>query len=386
MQKMSVSKVKRGTPLNARRQSQGGRGRFPIYVLTGFLGSGKTTALNFLAKQSEFVRTLVLINEFGEIGLDHDLVTFSGDELAVQMASGCVCCTIRGDLVKTLHDAPGRFSRGGVPWFDRVVIETTGLADPAPILHTLMNEPTLVSRYRLQGVISTVDAVNGENSLDRHSEAAKQVAVADRLLLTKLDLAEESRLLTLTNRLRALNPAAPHYPAHNGAFDLDGLLSQGPYEPSSKVSDVLEWLRDEAYEGSSSPSSNAHHTYHNIDHGHHHDLNRHDDEIRATCITLEEPVSGKAVDAWLEALLRWRGEDLLRVKGIIHVAELDAPMIIHGVQHIFHPPFVLPEWPSEDRRTRIVFIARNIEEETLRETLEVFRSAAGLLDTPSANF
>ena len=183
--------------------------RLPVSVLTGFLGSGKTTVLNYLIQQPALSRTLVLINEFGEIGLDHDLVAHSKDDVVIEMSSGCLCCTIRGDLAKTLREAPGRFARGGEPWFDRVVIETTGLADPAPILHTLMTEPAVARRYRLDGVIATVDAVNGGDTLDRQVESVKQAAVADRLLLTKTDLVDRDVLRRLQDRLGGLNPAAP---------------------------------------------------------------------------------------------------------------------------------------------------------------------------------
>ena len=178
----------------------------PVSVLTGFLGSGKTTVLNHLMQQPEMERTLVVINEFGEIGIDHDLMVKSTDEVVVEMASGCLCCTIRGDLVKTLREAPSRFAREGKLWFDRVVIETTGLADPTPILHTLMTDAHVARRYRLDGVITTVDAVNGHDTLDKQIESVKQAAVADRLLLTKTDLVEPAALDSLRARLRTFNP------------------------------------------------------------------------------------------------------------------------------------------------------------------------------------
>lgn len=347
--------------------------RVPVFVLTGFLGSGKTTVLNHLLKQPDLARSLVLINEYGAVGLDHDLVTYSRDDTVVEMANGCVCCTIRSDLVRTLYEAPGRFSRDGVPWFDRVVIETTGLADPAPIIQTLMREEVLQVRFSLAGVVTAVDAVNGNATLRRQPEAVKQVAVSDRLLLTKTDLVEAAELLTLKKRLRVLNPAAPQFVTSNGVVAPAELLDIGPYEPTSKITEVQTWLKGEAYEAG--PHENAHSVHEEDGDDHHYGLNRHGTGIKAFCFTLDEPVSGRALDAWLEALLRWRGEDFLRVKGIVHVAELGLPMVIHGVQHIFHPPFVLKEWPSEDRRTRIVFITRDIAESTLRETLALFQKA-----------
>ena len=346
--------------------------QLPVSVLTGFLGSGKTTVLNHLVQQPALCRTLVLINEFGEIGLDHNLVAHSKDDVVVEMSSGCLCCTIRGDLAKTLREAPARFARGGELWFDRVVIETTGLADPAPILHTLMTDPAVARRYRLDGVIATVDAVNGSDTLDRQTESVKQAAVADRLLLTKTDLAEVDALRSLRERLRVLNPAAPQIIAENGTVDPALLFDAGLYDPKTKSPDVQRWLTAEAYDESHGHGHGA------AGHGHthqHNDVNRHDAHIKALCLTIEQPIRGEALDAWLGALLVFRGADLLRIKGIINVAELEGPMVIHGVQHIFHPPITLKEWPSEDRRSRIVFITRNIEESTLRDTLKLFTAA-----------
>lgn len=348
--------------------------RLPVSVLTGFLGSGKTTILNYLMQQAALSRTLVLINEFGEIGIDHDLVTHSTDDTVVEMASGCLCCTIRGDLAKTLREAPGRFARNGEIWFDRVVIETTGLADPAPILHTLMTEPAVAQRYRLDGVIATVDAVNGLDTLDRQVESVKQAAVADRLLLTKTDLADTGKVQELQARLRDLNPAAPQIIAENGVVDPPSLLEVGLFDPQTKSLDVQAWLKAEAYD-------ELHNHNHNHDHGHDHDhthhhnnVNRHDEHIKAVCLTIDEPIDGDALDLWLETLLLFRGANLLRTKGLINVAEFDGPVVIHGVQHIFHPAVMLKEWPSEDRRSRIVFITRDIDESVLRDTLKMLET------------
>ncbi len=346
--------------------------RLPVSVLTGFLGSGKTTVLNYLIQQPALSRTLVLINEFGEIGLDHDLVTHSKDEVVIEMSSGCLCCTIRGDLAKTLREAPGRFARGGELWFDRVVIETTGLADPAPILHTLMTDSAVARRYRLDGVIATVDAVNGGDTLDRQIESVKQAAVADRLLLTKADLADLDVLRRLQQRLRALNPAAPQIIAENGTVDPILLFDAGLYDPKTKSPDVQNWLKAEAY---AEPHDHEHGTAGHGDTHQHNDVNRHDAHIKALCLTIDDPIRGDALDAWLEVLLLFRGADFLRVKGIINVAELDGPVVIHGVQHIFHPPVLLKEWPSKDRRSRIVFITRDIDESILRDTLRMFTDA-----------
>ena len=348
--------------------------RQPVSVLTGFLGSGKTTVLNYLIQQPELSRTLVIVNEFGEIGLDHDLIAKNTDEVVIEMSSGCLCCTIRGDLAKTLREAPGRFADepGGEPWFDRVVIETTGLADPAPILHTLMTDSAVARRYRLDGVIATVDAVNGGNTLDRQIESVKQAAVADRLLLTKTDLADLDVLDGLQERLQILNPAAPQIITENGRVDPTLLFDAGLYDPKTKNPDAQNWLKAEAY---AEPHGHGHET---AGHGHthqHNDVNRHDAHIKALCLTIDEPIRGDVLDAWLEVLLLYRGADFLRVKGIINVAELDGPIVIHGVQHIFHPAVPLNKWPSEDRRSRIVFITRDIDESVLRDTLRMFTDA-----------
>ena len=346
--------------------------RLPISVLTGFLGSGKTTVLNQLIQQPPLNRTLVLINEFGEIGLDHDLVTHSKDDVVIEMSSGCLCCTIRGDLAKTLREAPGRFARGGELCFDRVVIETTGLADPAPILHTLMTEPAIARRYRLDGVIATVDAVNGSDTLDRQIESVKQAAVADRLLITKTDLVDLDALRRLQDRLRVLNPAAPQIIAENGVVDPASLFDAGLYDPKTKSLDVQNWLKAEAYGGTHD------HEHGTAGHGHphqHNDVNRHDAHIKAHCLTIDEPIHGDALDLSLQQLRLLRGADFLRIKGIINVVDLDGPVVIHGVQHIFHPAVMLKEWPSEDRRSRIVFITRDIDESIIRDTFKRFAEA-----------
>lgn len=343
----------------------------PISVLTGFLGSGKTTLLSKLIRRPEFSRTAVIINEFGEISLDHLLVE-KGDESVVQLRGGCLCCAIRGDLAATIEDLFARRARGEVTAFDRIVVETTGLADPAPILQVLMDDPVLLNLIRLDGVIATVDAVNGEASLDAHEEAVKQAAVADRLILTKADLAGDpaSRADTdaLAARLKTLNPGAPLIEASHGQIDPAQLFDTGLYDPATKTADVRRWLRDEAY-AAKADGGHAHH---------HHDVNRHDARIRAFCITRDRPLPATALMVFMEALTAHRGPDILRVKGIVNVKETpDRPAVIHGVQHVFHPLAWLETWPDDDRRTRIVCITRDIERESLEGLFDLLDRETG---------
>ncbi len=346
----------------------------PVSVITGFLGSGKTTLLNRLLQHADMADTAVVINEFGEIGIDNALVEQSDDDV-VLMSSGCLCCTIRGELVDTLRNLYIRRAKNEVPEFRRLVIETTGLADPAPILHTLMADPFLVMRYRLDGVITTVDAVNGDATLDNHAESVKQAAVADRVLITKSDLADDDDMAALSDRLRQLNPAVSVRRIQHGEIDPADLFNAGLYNPETKSLDVQRWLKDEAY-------GEGHAHDHDDDHGHdhahgHNDVNRHDDSIRAFCMYFDEPLSWQALATWMELLATYRGDDLLRVKGILNLFETDKPVVIHGVQHLFHPPVTLEAWPGEDRRSRIVFITRNLPRETVEDMLSALTDPPG---------
>jgi G3E family GTPase len=345
----------------------------PVTLLTGFLGSGKTTVLNHVLKQPEMAATAVIVNEFGETGLDHLLVERSSEDV-VLLNSGCLCCTVRGDIVDTLTNLFVDRVKGKVPWFTRVAIETTGLADPAPILHTLMTDPIIAARYMLDGVVTTVDAVNGAGTLDKQPEAVKQAAVADRLLLTKTDLAGSAARQEIEARLQALNPSASMVWVAQGVVDPARLFNIGFYDPATKSVNVRRWLRDEAFE-----SSHAHDLGHEHDlrHWHEHpDVNRHDDRIRAFCITRERPISWASLSAWLDALANLRGDDLLRLKAIVALSDRpDQPVVLHGVQHLFHPPVLLPEWPSEDHRTRMVFITRDLPREAIEATFAAFEEA-----------
>ena len=337
----------------------------PVTLLTGFLGSGKTTVLNHVLKQPDMTATAVIVNEFGEIGLDHLLVERSSEDV-VLLNSGCLCCTVRGDIVDTLTNLFVDRVKGKVPYFTRVAIETTGLADPAPILHTLMTDPIIAARYMLDGVVTTVDAVNGARTLNKQPEAVKQAAVADRLLLTKTDLADPAVRQEIEARLSTLNPSATIVPVAQGVVDPVRLFNIGFYDPATKSVDVRRWLRDEAFE-----SGHAH----DLRHGHP-DVNRHDDRIRAFYITRERPISWTALSAWLDGLATMRGDDLLRLKAIVALSDRpDQPVVLHGVQHLFHPPVLLPEWPSEDHRTRMVFITRDLPRAAIEATLAAFEEA-----------
>jgi G3E family GTPase len=339
----------------------------PLTVVTGFLGAGKTTLLNRLLASSALADTLVLINEFGEIGLDHLFIEkIDGD--MVLMSSGCVCCTIRGDLVNTLEDLLKRLDNGRIKPFKRVVLETTGLADPAPILHAIMYHPYLMMRYRLDGVVTLIDAANGEATLDAHEEAVKQAAVADRLVLTKTDLPQGAeRLDALKTRLTRLNPGAQQLDAAKGEATPEALINCGLYDPATKTPRVKEWLNAEAVEAAQAHGHADHdhdHAPHDRAHAHHsHDVNRHDAHIRAFCFSAETPLTPASFDIFIDLLRHTHGPRMLRVKGIVALADDPSrPVAIHGVQHVFHPPHRLDAWPDADRRTRIVFIVKDLDE------------------------
>ena len=347
----------------------------PTTLLTGFLGSGKTTVLNHVLKRPGMAATAVIVNEFGEIGLDHLLVERSSEDV-VLLNSGCLCCTVRNDIVDTLTSLFVDRAKNKVPWFTRVVIETTGLADPAPILHTLMTEPIVAARYMLDGVVTTVDAVNGAATFDRQPEAVKQAAVADRLLLTKTDLAEPALRQAVQTRLAALNPSALLIPVAQGTVEAGRLFNLGFFDPATKSVDVQRWLRDEAFAAGNQHDHDAEHA----------DPNRHDDRIRAFCITREKPISWAVLSGWLDGLASMRGADLLRFKAIVALSDRpDEPVVLHGVQHLFHPPVLLPQWPSEDRRTRMIFITRDLPQEAIEAALTAFEKAVEEpLEPPSA--
>ncbi|MDR3495649.1 MAG: GTP-binding protein [Ancalomicrobiaceae bacterium] len=358
----------------------------PVTILTGYLGAGKTTLLNRLLKSAEMADTAVIVNEFGEVGIDHLLVERADDGI-IELSSGCLCCTIRGDLVATLEDLLARADDGRIAQLQRVAIETTGLADPAPILHTVMRHPYLVERYRLDAVVTLVDAVNGLTTLDTAEEAVKQAAIADRIVLTKSDLCDTAErrasLRQLVLRLNALNPAATILDAAEGEATPAALLEAGLWNPAAKRADVGRWLADEAlrdreterlklearfgtgFRAGDDMAADVSHAGHMHGPGgeHTHDRNRHDARIRAFALTTERPVSAAAIELFMELMQSAHGPKLLRMKGIVQLAEdPERPLVLHAVQHVMHPPARLPAWPDADRRTRLVFITRDLDE------------------------
>jgi G3E family GTPase len=292
----------------------------------------------------------------------------------VLLQSGCLCCTLRGDLVSALEGLLRDLDNGRLT-FRRVILETTGLADPAPVLQTAMAHPYLVMRFRIDGVITVVDAINGAATLDDNIEAHKQVAVADRIVLTKSDLADapERRRAkdTLMARLAALNPAAPILDATLGEATAARLLECGLYSPDQKIPDVKRWLAEEAY-----AAAQQH------DHEHHHDPNRHDERIRAFMLATDTPIPGAVFEMFIDLVRSLHGPKLLRLKGVVKIAEEpDRPLVIHGVQHVMHPPVRLERWPDADERTRIVVITRDLAPEAVTRLFDAFLERRAT-DTP----
>ena len=329
----------------------------PVNVITGFLGSGKTTLLQRLLKSPLLHDTAVLINEFGEVGLDHHLLE-QVDETTVLLQSGCLCCTIRGDLSNAIRELHSKRDRGVVPPYRRLAIETTGLADPLPVLTTISADPVLCHHYRLGNVITTVDAVNGQRHLDRQPESLKQAAVADRLVITKTDLATQDEVDALIARLRRFNPSADIVISAAAEDQANRLLSQDVFDVTAKTEEVRRWF---AQEMEREPG-----------HRHRHDPNRHGDDIQSFCLIFDEPLDWTAFGLWLTMLLNRHGTEVLRVKGILNVAGESAPVAVHGVQQLVHPPVHMERWPDADRRSKIVFITKRLDPARLRRSLMAF--------------
>ena len=341
-----------------------------LTVLTGFLGAGKTTLLQKLVREPDLADTVVLINEVGEVALDHLFVDVL-DENLLLLSSGCLCCAVRGDLVDSLENLLRWRDGGTAPPFRRVVIETTGLADPAPVLHLVMTHPYLVQRYRLDGIITVVDAVNGAATLDAHEEAVKQVAMADRLVLTKTDLpGAESGVLRA--RLKRLNPTAHLLDAAKGQAVAAALMNAGLYDPSGKIPDVSRWLAEEAVAAADAGRDTS------VPLAPH----KHDERIKVFTVATEAALPMATLELFLELLRATHGEKLLRLKGIVQLAEeSDQPVVLHAVQHVLHPPVRLQQWPDDDRRSRLVCVTRDLDPSVVQRLLDAFLGIPAT-DTP----
>jgi G3E family GTPase len=358
----------------------------PLNVFTGFLGAGKTTLLNRLLKDPAMSDTAVLVNEVGDIGIDHNLYEIV-EEGVILLSSGCLCCAVRGDLVNSLENLLRARDNNRCKPFNRVVIETTGIADPASVIHIIMTQPYLTLRYRLDGVITLVDAVNGMKTLDNHEEAVKQAAMADRLVITKTDLPEgAAQLPALRERLKKLNPAAIVVEGNAG---VDQLLHAGLYNPEKKIPDVARWLREEAVIAAEEDAHHHdHHHGHSHDHhhGHHHhrhdQASRHDASIKAFSIATDKPVPLNTLEMFLDLMRSAHGDKLLRMKGIVQLDDdPERPVVFHVVQHLMHPPARLDAWPDADRRSRMVCITKDLPPEMVRKMFNAFLGVPQV-DTP----
>jgi G3E family GTPase len=350
--------------------------KIPVTILTGFLGAGKSTLLNRILKDPAMKDAAVIINEFGDVGIDHLLVESSGDSI-IELSDGCLCCTVRGELVDTLANLMDAVQTGRVKPVKRVVIETTGLADPAPVMQAIMGNPVIAQNFELDGVVTVVDGVNGLQTLDNHEEARKQAAVADRLIVSKRNIAGDTDALMA--RLHGLNPRAAVMDADSDATGSARIFVNGLYDPGTKIADVRRWLHEDEHKG------HHHHQHgHDHDHGHHHhhghehqdphDVNRHDASIRSFSIIEAKPIDPMALEMFIDLLRSAHGEKLLRMKAIIATSDRpERPLVLHGVQSIFHPPVRLPAWPdSEDRRTRMVLITKDLPEAFVKDLFDAF--------------
>jgi G3E family GTPase len=357
-----------------------------VTLLTGFLGSGKTTLLNRAIRHPSLARTVVVVNEFGEIGLDHALIAASNDSIVV-LENGCMCCTVRGDLLATLTSLHAARTAGEMQPFDHVVIESSGLADPTPILQALLSEPTLEGRYRAVQTIATFDAINGAATLARHDESVRQLALADRILITKLDLpgAAPAPATEAGHRvaLRALNAAAIIARAPADQEAAAALLRAEVSDPAGGAAQALDWLNLGAYLRPGAHDHDHRDDGHDHDGEHHgdgrgnHDLPRHLKDIASYCFIKHEPIAREALHLLLSALENNLSANLLRVKGLVNIAEEPGrPALIQGAQHLLHNLAWLDAWPDEDHRTRIVFIAQGVARATVQEMIELLERVA----------
>jgi G3E family GTPase len=363
------------------------RNRIPVSIITGFLGAGKSTLLNRLLKDPEMSDAAIIINEFGDVSIDHMLVESAGEGI-IELAEGCLCCTVRGELVDTLAELMDGIQTGKLKPVKRVVIETTGLADPAPVMQSVMGNPVIAQNFVLNGMITVVDAVNGLSTIDNHEEAVKQAAVADRLLMTKRTLADASAIAALTARLETLNPRATIEDGDKADWSAAGLLDNGLYDVSSKNADVGRWLGEESGHvhhdhdhDHDHEHDHAHgHHHHHGDHDHHHDVNRHDASIRSFSIIHDQPIEPMAIDMFVDLLRSAHGEKLLRMKAIVKLSDNPGrPLVLHGVQNIFHTPERLAAWPDPaDQRTRMVLITKDLPEAFVKDLFAAFTGTPGI--------
>lgn len=375
------------------------KARIPVTIVTGFLGAGKSTLINRLFKDPAMRDAAVIVNEFGDVGIDHLLVEASGDSI-IELSDGCLCCTMRGDLIDTLSELMDRMQTGKMRPLKRIVVETTGLADPAPVMQSVLGHPVLVHNFELDGVVTLVDAVNGLATLDAHPESVRQAAVADRLIVSKRSLADAQGEAALMARLRALNPRAEISDAEMDGARAVEWLSNGLYNPDTKLPDVARWLQEDVlhdHHGNGDghahgPDCGCHDHHHHGDH--HHGHHRHADDIRSFSILHDRPIDPMAVELFIDLLRSAHGETLLRMKAVVQTSDRpDQPLVLHGVQSIFHPPVRLAAWPDPaDRRSRLVLITKGLPEAFVRDLFAAFTGQpvvdrpdrAALADNPLA--
>ncbi|MEL6417865.1 MAG: GTP-binding protein [Pseudomonadota bacterium] len=322
--------------------------RVPVTLLSGFLGAGKTTLLNNLIRDPQAGRIAVIMNEFGDVGLDHDLIEeVSGD--IVLMHAGCLCCSIRGDLARTMIHLLSRRKRGSLI-FDRVVIETTGIADPGPIVNTMVTDDLIADNYRLDGVIVLADAATGPNTLDSQIEAVSQVAMADLIVVTKSDLVTPAECAEFEERLEAINGRVPRVRADHGRVPIHYIFDLSAMRSDATSAEIARWM---GAVDADLPTDHRHH------------------KISSASIEVSEPIPADVFDFWLDTLLALKGPDILRMKGIVHVEGMEQPFVFHGVQHIFDDAVPLNTWSGKDTKSRVVLIARNMDENELKAGLEI---------------